>query len=732
MGDAATAGLNRWHALLGLLIAYGSLYPFDFVAPQAWLPALRQMLADTGLWSSPGDVLGNILLFLPWGLATAWQPGTALRRLLPALLAGLVLAAALQVMQIALPSRDAAVSDIVWNTVGLLLGQFALAPLAARLHHPTREHADGQMLAWGLAALWLAGETLPFIPSLDLAQIRGGLKAFVAPASPSSAVLLGAFAGVLTLGHLALTHLPRRRAQAGLLLLLPVLVLSRILIIHNDPHWLELVAGIAAWGAVILLRTPQRIAPFAFIAVLGALTLEALQPYVWRMHAASFNWQPFAAYLNGNMLGNLRELLDTVWHIAALLWLAHAMSARVAGVGCFLVVWVLALETAQLWIAGRSADITPVLTTLLVAVVMVRLTRQHRPPRAAPPASGQPEGPSAHSPNARWAALSRASLGWPLAAWFAGSVVLAWLIGQPGVPYNLRELFLGDGHPLAIAAFMLAVLSLGAGPRFAVDLARGARRPALRLPLLLCAGGLVTLLLLTVSVTGESLDDIAGSNNRYWWVTEREVWGAWTAVFFRSYLTPEVVAPVERAVRFLALYLPPASFLAVALAALDLRLPIRRIAAMAAVLLPLLWLCKAVAFDWSSTDNLNELIAPPGEYGLGGGGYLYLLLVLATANIALLVRRTAPRWPGLLFTPAALPLSWWLLKQGLAEAVNKYELVYSGPQFLLGPDRRHLLDEDALFGRWTVLYLALLATVAAGVILARRLQPASASRSIDT
>jgi VanZ family protein len=729
MGHAATAGLNRWHVLLGLLIAYGSLYPFDFTLPEAWLPALRQLLADTRLWSSRGDVLGNVLLFLPWGMAASWQPGAPARTRLPVLLTGLALATALQVMQIALPSRDAALSDIVWNAVGLLLGQFALAPWAARMRGRPGSAAGGRALAWGIAGLWLAGETLPFIPSLDLAHIKAGLKAFAAPASPSPAVLLGAFAGVLVLGHLALTQLARRPALIALLATLPVVAAGRILIIHNNPHWLELAAGAAAWLALLLLRTPGRIAAFAFVALLGAVTLAGLEPYTWSSRATAFNWLPFAAYLNGNMLGNLRELLDTVWHAAALLWLAHAMSARLAGVGGFLVVWVLALETIQLWIPGRSADITPVLTTLLVAAAMARLTRQAGPLKVAPPAASPAQVPAVAGDYKAAPATGvrpRAMLGWALAAWLAGSALLAWLIGQPGVPYNLRELFLGDGHPLAVAVFILAVLSLGAGPRLALDLAQAASRPALRLALLLSAGGLLTLLLLTVSVTGESLDDIAGSNNRYWWVTEREVWGAWAAEFFRNYLTPEVVAPVERIVRFLALYLPPAAFLAVALAAIELRLPARRIAAMAAVLFPLLWLCKAVAFDWSSTDNLNELIAPDGRYGLGGGGYLYLLLALGAANVALLVRNSPQRWPALVFTAAAVPLSWWLLKMGLAEEIDKYELVYSGPQFLLGPDRVNLLEESALQGRWAALYLALVATGSAGVALARRLRPAAA------
>lgn len=573
---------------------------------------------------------------------------------------------------------------------------------------------------------------MPYVPSLDAAQLRIALKAFLAPTWPSAALLLQTFGNVLVLGHLALGHLSRRGALMTVLAALLGTASARLLLVDHPMHWLELAAGATAWVSLLCLRSAERIAPFALVAQLTAMTAAALSPFDWRAHAAAFNWLPFAAYLHSNMLGNLRELLDTVWYAAAVLWLARGMNARLAGVGAFLVVWVLVLEFTQLWITQRSADITSVLTTLLAVLGMIRLLHwageskpAHKGPVAAP-VRAPPEGHSIASPAAPPPRAQGWALGWALAAWLTGTAALAWLIRQPGVPYNLRELFLGNGHPLAIAVFILAGLSLGAGPRLALALAQSAPQPALRLAWLLPVSGLLSLLLLALSVTTESLDDIAGSNNLYWWVTEGETWGAAAAAFFRNTLTAQMVAPIERTVRFLALYLPPAAFLAVALAAIELRLPARRIAAMTAVLLPLLWLCKAAAFDWSSTDKLNELIAPDGRLGLGGGGYLYLLLALGAVHIALLVRRSAPRWPALAYTAAAVPLSWWLLSHGLSAEIHKYGQVYSGVQFLLGPNRIEQLTEGALQARWAALYLALIATGSAGVILARALRAARA------
>lgn len=111
------------------------------------------MLADTRLWSSRGDVLGNVLLFLPWALVSRPLAGASARAQWSLLLSGLALAAGLQIMQIALPSRDAAVSDIVWNMVGLLLGQFALAPWVGRMVPNTVPAGRNATLAWAIFGL---------------------------------------------------------------------------------------------------------------------------------------------------------------------------------------------------------------------------------------------------------------------------------------------------------------------------------------------------------------------------------------------------------------------------------------------------------------------------------------------------------------------------------------------------------------------------------------------------
>jgi hypothetical protein len=243
----------------------------------------------------------------------------------------------------------------------------------------------------------------------------------------------------------------------------------------------------------------------------------------------------------------------------------------------------------------------------------------------------------------------------------------------------------------------------------------------LLLPLLALLACSVMLALLALSVTRESLDDVAGANNLYWQVTERLVWGeGWRTVF----LWPGVAAIVpliERLGRWSALYAPmavvPMVMVAAVLRATGQPNGVRWAASTAVSAGLVLWLAKSVAFDWSSTDNLTELIAPDGRWGLGGGGYLYALLVLLCANAMTLARGSgiAGAVGGAGLTLIAFPVGWVLLQEGLDPAVAKYGQVFSGAQFLLGPDRSHLLAPVELLLRWVSLQLCMIAVVAVGL-----------------
>ncbi|MDO9598632.1 MAG: VanZ family protein [Azoarcus sp.] len=722
-------GSNTWQLAVGALIVFGSLYPFDFAWPQDLRSALYTFLGGAKLWSSRGDVAGNLLLFVPWGML---QPDlrleTSRRWHWQTFVTGLVLATALQLLQIGLPSRDAAVSDIFWNGIGILVGQLAAKPLLNSIFRARPNSSAQSRFGLIILGLWLLAETIPILPSLDLSALKTNIKAVLNPSTMSAAVLTLAFGGMLTSACALHAAFGRRRAIMLLSLLLLLLPAAKLLLLNTTLHWLALLGWALGWATatVLLHHQPSRLAGLAFGTLILGLTVSGLEPFTLTNTPNTFNWLPFVGFLEGGMLGNIRELFHNLWLFSAILWLGVYIGGRLNGIGFFLIVWVTLLEIAQIWLEGRSADISPGITAIVTLLAMNSLLHTTRTQVMQTAAQTTPPNAStvSHVSSANPGKPQAFSVFIGIALWAGAVAGISWLIRQPGVPYNLRELFIADGHPLAIAAFILAIIWIGAGSWIAVSIAQRFKYVwcALPLTLILCSG--VSLLLLLVSVTDESIMDIAGSNNLYWFVTNRQTWGMWWAHIFTTYLTHDVVAPFERTVRYIALYLPAAAFLAIALMSQrDTWGKVRATALIKAglALIPLLWLCKGIAFDWSSTDNLNELIAPTGAFGMGGGAYLYLLMALIAANMAVVGRTHSVRSiaTALLVTLPCLPLSWVLLTHGLSPAVEKYGLLFSGTQFLLGPDRGTPLAESTLQLRWAAVYVALQVSGSLGIMIAR-------------
>lgn len=100
------------------------------------LQALVEGTADRGLVIRylVVDVLGNLVLFLPLGLTVAgvvgrWAP---VGRLAAAGLTGLGLSVAIELVQLGIPGRASDVDDVIFNTVGTLVGAATYAVAARR------------------------------------------------------------------------------------------------------------------------------------------------------------------------------------------------------------------------------------------------------------------------------------------------------------------------------------------------------------------------------------------------------------------------------------------------------------------------------------------------------------------------------------------------------------------------------------------------------------------------
>ena len=90
-----------WIAVV-VVATFGSIYPFDFHASELDVGTLGEFLRSCCTMPSRGDVLGNVILFIPVGFigVLATRPENSIRRrFLSVCIVGALVALALQLMQ---------------------------------------------------------------------------------------------------------------------------------------------------------------------------------------------------------------------------------------------------------------------------------------------------------------------------------------------------------------------------------------------------------------------------------------------------------------------------------------------------------------------------------------------------------------------------------------------------------------------------------------------------------
>ena len=370
--EKSDAASGPWRGLLLLcllLITYGSLYPFHVVAPASLHDAWNAFITNFAVWTTRGDVIGNLALFVPLGLLAVLVLPSAQRRgpwLGVVVLASLAFAFGLQVLQIWFPPRDASLADVLWNMVGTLLGMTAGALLPTRPHSGAGSPRDAA-IPLVLIAAWVGTQLAPFIPSLDWQGIKSSLKPLLLHPEFSAPSTGFVFSRVLAVACLVAALSGSARAAAlHVGLLLAAILLGKLLVVGqtiNLSTLLGFVAGFAAW--LLLQRArPERGQLIVLLMLFVGYTVGSLMPFALREPPSRFHWLPFEAMLEGDMGTNAWALVEQAFVFGTLLWLCRQIGARVAGVSIVLVLWVAAVEFLQTWIDGRTGDITSALLVL--------------------------------------------------------------------------------------------------------------------------------------------------------------------------------------------------------------------------------------------------------------------------------------------------------------------------------------------------------------------------------
>jgi VanZ family protein len=332
-------------------ILYGSFYPFEFYLHHDPRGAWGILLASGFRPSSRDDLVSNVLLYIPFGFFV----GYAFERnvVAAATAAGFGLSLFVELVQFYDSGRFQAMSDIEANTAGALLG--------------------------GLAALATKGR----ISSVSTALLLGcwfGSRWY--PAAPPGASifaldLLRYFVCWIAAGAMMAELTDLRLSRIGLPVLLGATLLLRAAVLYIEPA--EIAGGLAAtlvWGFWLsrMKSAPKIIAPM----MTGLLILLALAPFRLVETPGHFGWMPFRAFLNSPTGPAIRVFFEKAFLYGGFVWLWTRAGASIAAAAACGASLELALRLFQIYLPGRSAEITDAVLLLMLAAMMQLSTESDR------------------------------------------------------------------------------------------------------------------------------------------------------------------------------------------------------------------------------------------------------------------------------------------------------------------------------------------------------------------
>jgi hypothetical protein len=306
--------------------------------------------------------------------------------------------------------------------------------------------------------------------------------------------------------------------------------------------------------------------------------------------------------------------------------------------------------------------------------------------------------------------IASAALLWALAA-----AAIFLLIRLPQLPYNLRKVFAAHGAFATSTILGLALVWIGIGVGIGGQIVARTRAVWIVLPLTVVVVAAVEYALLGAIVPLETIEKVVGAPILYRDATEFMIWGSGAADFLRAHVLPELMNGAERVGRFVALL---AFFITFAVAWHAALARGAWTGPLVAAIAPML-LFHLIAFDFPATDNLEELIATAGPWGVGGADVLAVLAFVLGLNAAWLGsfevqdRQAWALSAGL--TVLGVAASWVLIQLATASQISRYGATYGALDFMLGPDRVDLLPAAILLVRWSVAYLSLIALLAFGI-----------------
>jgi VanZ family protein len=322
MARKQSAGLIPWLLLAVVaLIAYGSLYPFDFNF-DASHPTLKAALQQLS-WARAGraDRVRNVLLYAPLGFCLMlWlrhRTGVLLAALL-ATLFGSLLSLSIEVAQVYLSIRVPSLSDVMLNAAGTLLGAVAgivWRSLSGLVYMPPNTRTrPGDRSALLVLCAWVLWRLAEFELSLSLTRLKQALRPLL-EWNFSVTQTLQFLLLWLVVAQAVLSYVNRQRSNEVLLAVIAAVMFGRLLFVTPAFIPSELLALVLLLPTLIMLHK-LRAGPQSLL-VLAAFNVfflyQRLAPFSFSGSSHNFDFWPFMSWIEHGMPMDANALLGKLF-----------------------------------------------------------------------------------------------------------------------------------------------------------------------------------------------------------------------------------------------------------------------------------------------------------------------------------------------------------------------------------------------------------------------------------
>jgi VanZ family protein len=377
------AGSRRAYAIVFLLVVafilYGSLYPFQFHARPATIGPLAYLLSTRDDWDHRGDLLSNILLYIPFGFFGVCTFGRWAA--LPVTLAAAALATGIELAQFYDQGRVTSMGDVYADTIGGGVGAVVAIAVGAGVRWPLlRELRDDPPAALVLL-MWFGYRLYPYVPVNSVHKYVHAFAPLVV--GPALAPIDLARFTIAWTGIAAILDAlyGARRALIVLPLLIVAEFVGRILIVDATLKPADILgAGLACAIWLLSPRAGHGRLAVVTLAFAGMIVVARLEPFAFSATPHPFGWAPFVSFMRGSIGVAMQAFCEKFFQYAGLIWLLRHLGLRVGLAIALTAALLFATSWAETYVPGRSAEITDAAMALAIGGVFALLAdRPQRP-----------------------------------------------------------------------------------------------------------------------------------------------------------------------------------------------------------------------------------------------------------------------------------------------------------------------------------------------------------------